>query len=150
MPDEIPKGTFDANMWMHLTTQAEILRAFYSKTDIVLIDRGLIDSGFYGWKYLEERVCTKGQYCQFEKMFLSSLKPDLFIAMMVTPEESIKRRGGEGKLVNLKYIQEYNKLYINFYNKIDVPKELVVTNKLLPEEVSKVVLNIILKKLPCN
>lgn len=48
LPDEIPKGTFHANMWMHFITQAGILKATYSKADVVLIDRGIIDSQFYG------------------------------------------------------------------------------------------------------
>lgn len=40
LPDEIPKGTWDANLWMHYQTQSGVLKAMYSKADIVLIDRG--------------------------------------------------------------------------------------------------------------
>lgn len=148
LPAEMPKGTFEANMWMHLTTQAGILRAVYSKANIVLIDRGLIDSDFYGQKYLTEKTCSKTQYDKFKNMFLKELMPDLFIAMMVTPEEAIKRRGGEGKLVNKEYIQMYNKLYLGFFSKIETPKELIITNKLLPCEMSKKVLDVISKYLP--
>ena len=48
LPTEIPKGTWNANLWMHFQTTAEILRASYIKADIILIDRGLLDSNFYG------------------------------------------------------------------------------------------------------
>lgn len=59
LPEEIPKGTWDANLWMHYQTQAGILRATYLEANVVLIDRGLIDSNFYGRKFLWENVCTK-------------------------------------------------------------------------------------------
>lgn len=148
LPAEIPKGTFDANMWMHLITQAGVLKAINSDADIVLIDRGLIDSEFYGEKYLAEKGCTKKQYAEFKRMFLKSLKPDLFIALMVTPEEAIKRRGGEGRLVNKKYIQTYNKLYLEFFGTVEVAKNMLITDKMTSCEMSHEILNIILKHLP--
>ena len=148
LPAEIPKGTFDANMWMHLITQAGVLKAIYSDADIVLIDRGVIDSEFYGEKYLAEKGCTKKQYAEFKRMFLKSLKPDLFIALMVTPEEAIKRRGGEGRLVNKKYIQTYNKLYLEFFGTVEVAKNMLITDKMTSCEMSHEILNIILKHLP--
>ena len=49
------KGIFDANLWMHYITQAGILRATYTNVDIVLIDRGIIDSQFYAWKFYKEK-----------------------------------------------------------------------------------------------
>lgn len=100
LPCEIAKGTFHANMWMHFITQAGILKAVHSNADIALIDRGVVDSEFYGQKFLAEGGCSKEEYEEFERTFLKCLKPDLFITLMVTPEESIKRRGGEGRLVN--------------------------------------------------
>lgn len=52
LPKEIPKGSWEANLWMHYQTQAGLLRAKFMEADIVLIDRGLIDSKFYGKKFL--------------------------------------------------------------------------------------------------
>lgn len=148
LPSEIPKGTFDANMWMHLITQAGVLKAIYSDADIVLIDRGVIDSEFYGEKYLAEKGCTKKQHAEFKRTFLKYLKPDLFMALMVTPEEAIKRRGGEGRLVNKKYIQTYNKLYLKFFGTVEVAKNMLITDKMTSCEMSHEILNIILKHLP--
>ena len=79
LPSEIPKGTFDAYMWMHFITQSGLISALYSKADIVLIDRGIIDSEFYGQKFLNDGLCTKAKYDEFKKMFLQHLKPNLFI-----------------------------------------------------------------------
>lgn len=59
LPSQIPKGTWDANLWMHYQTLSGILSAKYVDTDIVLIDRGLIDSNFYGKKFLWNHVCTE-------------------------------------------------------------------------------------------
>lgn len=148
LPAEIPKGTFDANMWMHLITQAGVLKAIHSDADIVLIDRGVIDSEFYGEKYLAEKGCTKKQHAEFKRTFLKYLKPDLFIALMVTPEEAIKRRGGEGRLVNKKYIQRYNKLYLEFFETVELAKNMLITDKMTSCEMSHEILNIILKHLP--
>mgnify|MGYP000171792241 FL=1 len=147
LPSEIVKGTFHANMWMHFITQAGILRAFYSNADIVLIDRGIVDSEFYGQKFLTEGGCSKEDYEEFEKMFLKCLKPDLFITLMVTPEESIKRRGGEGRLVNKEYVRKYNEAYLKFFAKINYPKEIISTDRKELHEVSNEVSNIILRYL---
>ena len=148
LPSEIPKGTFDANMWMHFITQSGLISALYSKADIVLIDRGIIDSEFYGQKFLNDGLCTKAKYDEFKKMFLQHLKSNLFIALMVTPEESVKRRGGEGRLVNKEYIQNYNEAYLKFFETIIVNKHLIMTDNIELYEVCKTVLNIILKNLP--
>ena len=148
LPSEIPKGTFDANMWMHFITQSGLISALYSKADIVLIDRGIIDSEFYGQKFLNDGLCTKAKYDEFKKMFLQHLKQNLFIALMVTPGESVKRRGGEGRLVNKEYIQNYNEAYLKFFETIIVNKHLIMTDNIELYEVCKTVLNIILKNLP--
>ena len=41
LPRQIPKGTWDANLWMHYQTMSGLLKAKYINADIVLIDRGL-------------------------------------------------------------------------------------------------------------
>ena len=114
----------------------------------MLIDRGIIDSEFYGQKFLNDGLCTKAKYDEFKKMFLQHLKPNLFIALMVTPEESVKRRGGEGRLVNKEYIRNYNEAYLKFFETIIVNKHLIMTDNIELHEVCKTVLNIILKNLP--
>ena len=144
LPDEIAKGTFQANMWMHFITQAGLLKAVHADADIALIDRGIVDSEFYGQKFLSEGGCSKDEYEEFERTFLQCLKPDLFITLMVTPEEAIKRRGGEGRLVNREYVRKYNEAYLKYFRKVQYPKELINTEMKEPSEVSKQVSDIIL------
>lgn len=144
LPDEIAKGTFQSNMWMHFITQAGLLKAVHADADIALIDRGIVDSEFYGQKFLLEGGCSKEEYEEFERTFLQCLKPDLFITLMVTPEEAIKRRGGEGRLVNREYVRKYNEAYLKYFRKVQYPKELINTEMKEPSEVSKQVSDIIL------
>lgn len=144
LPDEIAKGTFQANMWMHFITQAGLLKAVHADADIALIDRGIVDSEFYGQKFLSEGGCSKDEYEEFERTFLKCLKPDLFITLMVTPEEAIKRRGGEGRLVNREYVRKYNEAYLKYFRTVQYPKELINTEMKEPSEVSKQVSDIIL------
>lgn len=144
LPDEIAKGTFQANMWMHFITQAGLLKAVHADADIALIDRGIVDSEFYGQKFLSEGGCSKDEYEEFERTFLQCLKPDLFITLMVTPEEAIKRRGGEGRLVNREYVRKYNEAYLKYFRTVQYPKELINTEMKEPSEVSKQVSDIIL------
>lgn len=144
LPDEIAKGTFQANMWMHFITQAGLLKAVHADADIALIDREIVDSEFYGQKFLLEGGCSKDEYEEFERTFLQCLKPDLFITLMVTPEEAIKRRGGEGRLVNREYVRKYNEAYLKYFRKVQYPKELINTEMKEPSEVSKQVSDIIL------
>ena len=144
LPDEIAKGTFQANMWMHFITQAGLLKAVHADADIALIDRGIVDSEFYGQKFLLEGGCSKDEYEEFERTFLQCLKPDLFITLMVTPEEAIKRRGGEGRLVNREYVRKYNEAYLKYFRTVQYPKDLINTEMKEPCEVSKQVSDIIL------
>ena len=77
LPDEFKKGTFEANLWMHFITQAGILKAQHSLVDIVLIDRGIIDSKFYAWKFLKEEKCSVEQFNEFQRTCLKKINPDL-------------------------------------------------------------------------
>ena len=76
---------------------------------------------------------------------LKRLVPDLLIALMVSPELSIKRRGGEGRLVNTEYVRSYNELFLDFYGKTKVQKELIITDKLDIYEMNTIIYDIILK-----
>lgn len=148
LPQEIPKGSWDANLWMHYQTQAGLLKAKYFQTDIVLIDRGLIDSNFYGKKFYWEKVCTKEEYEKFRNQFIDELFPDFLIALTVSPEISVQRRGGEGHLVNQEYIRKYNELFVRYFNEVDCSKVLIDTEKLDVYEMNNKIFEIISKNLP--
>ena len=148
LPEEIPKGTWDANLWMHYQTQAGILRAKHMKADLVFIDRGLIDSNFYGRKFLWENVISEEQYEKFSAQFMDELLPDFLVALVVEPQVAIKRRGGSGRLVNEEYIKAYNKLFMKYYDEIEVSKALIDTAKLDLYQMNETIFQILRSKLP--
>lgn len=148
LPSDIPKGTWNANLWMHYQTLSEILRASYLQEDIILIDRGLIDSSFYGKKFLWEGSCTKIQYQKFREQFIDDLFPNFLIALTVPPEVAIKRRGGEGKLVNVEYLKRYNELFMKFYRTLDCKKTLIDTSQLDVYEMNSLIFKTISENLP--
>lgn len=118
------------------------------QSDIVLIDRGLIDSKFYGKKFLWEGVCTQEEYEQFKNQFMEELYPDFLMALMVPPEVALQRRGGEGRLVNEAYIRRYNEMFLRYYEEVPCPKELINTSKFNVYEMNQRILTVILEHLP--
>lgn len=148
LPSEIPKGSWNANLWMHLQTTAEILRASYVDADIILLDRGLIDSDFYGKKFLWENEIKEKQYRQFKKQFIDELFPDFLIACIVSPETAIKRRGGVGRLVNERYIRRYNELFRRYYDEIVCRKAVIDTGSLSVYEMNDQIFKIIMENIP--
>lgn len=148
LPEEIPKGTWHANLWMHYRTLAGILQASYFQADIVLIDRGLIDSRFYGKKFLWEGVCTETQYQKFREQFIDELFPDFLIALTVPPEVAVERRGGEGRLVNEEYLRRYNEFFYRYYVELNCKKTLIDTSHLSVYEMNKLIFRKILENLP--
>lgn len=148
LPSEIPKGSWNANLWMHLQTTAEILRASYVDADIILLDRGLIDSDFYGKKFLWENEIKEKQYRQFKKQFIDELFPDFLIACIVSPETAIKRRGGAGRLVNERYIRRYNELFRRYYDEIVCRKAVIDTGSLSVYEMNDQIFKIIMENIP--
>ena len=148
LPSEIPKGSWSANVWMHLQTTAEILRASYVDADIILLDRGLIDSDFYGKKFLWENEIVERQYQQFKKQFIDELLPDFLVACTVSPETAIKRRGGAGRLVNERYIRRYNELFRRYYSEIICRKAIIDTGSLSVYEMNDQIFKIIMENIP--
>ena len=148
LPSEIPKGSWNANLWMHLQTTAEILRASYVDADIILLDRGLIDSDFYGKKFLWENEIKEKQYRQFKKQFIDELFPDFLVACIVSPETAIKRRGGVGRLVNERYIRRYNELFRRYYDEIVCRKAVIDTGSLSVYEMNDQIFKIIMENIP--
>ena len=144
-PIEFPKGSWDANFWMRYISCANILHALYIPCDIVIIDRGIIDLQFWGIKFLKNNSCTKEEYSSYMNMFPKKLIPDFLIGLSVTPETSLIRRGGPGRVVNLDFLKEYNDLFNSFYDSITVPKTLIDTSNLTVDEVVYKIYSIINK-----
>ncbi len=141
VPKEIPKGNFDGHLWMRLHSLENILVERHNECDVLLIDRGIIDGIFYTYLFLSNNPKNEKE-CDSLIRFLSELtfyNPDFLFVFTCEAEVSIQRRGGEGRLVTLDYIQKYNKMLSNFIPTISVPYKVIDTSKLSKEEVCNLV-----------
>ena len=136
VPD-IKTGCSKGNIWMTLKTAQKLYEEINNDRDIVLVDRGIVDS--LAWNYLyaqrgefsiEKSKCVKNF---FEAI---GVKTDFIVALTIPTEESIRRRGGEGHVVNRKFIEEFNREIIgNFLKSVEIDKVLLNTESKTTVEV---------------
>lgn len=146
-PKFFPKNCIEANLWRNFDTFKHVVEAPYlSEYDIIIFDRGAIDRMF--WVYLDSiydfDIAVKSS--SFITI-IKDYKPNLLISFHVSPEESIKRRGGEGRLVTKDFLMEYNRLLDVFINSLRINKVIVSTDNLAIDEVVFTVKNFILENL---
>ena len=135
VPDMFKTGCSKGNIWMTLKTA--LYEEINNDRDIVLVDRGIVDS--LAWNYLyaqrgefsiEKSKCVKNF---FEAI---GVKTDFIVALTIPTEESIRRRGGEGHVVNRKFIEEFNREIIgNFLKSVEIDKVLLNTESKTTVEV---------------
>lgn len=143
-PKCFSKGSLEAKMWMNFDTAKHILEApFLSDYDIVIFDRGALDRVFWLYLdsiYLPEIVSKSAPWGNVFKNY----PPDLLIAFYVSENESIKRRGEEGRLVTKEFVSKYNRLFKTFINSLGINKVVVCTDNKTVEEVVQTAKNYIL------
>ena len=151
VPGDFSKGSIDAHIWMRLHTAQSMLLASASDADLVIVDRGIFDTLF--WDYL---YCVQGklsdEQCDAANTFFMSFGylPKLVMIFTTSPDEAIIRRGGEGRIVTKKFIEEYNSTLEGFCKThIDVPKYEIDTTGLTIETVVNEVERVILQNF-CN
>ena len=109
VPSYFKKGSNELNRWIRLNTATELLCANSTDTDIIIIDRGLIDGMIWQEIFFEEGKITftelEAHRLYFEQF---NIEPDLLFAFFIPPDLSIKRRGGEGRLTTQAFINRYN------------------------------------------
>lgn len=105
---------------MFCITIHKLLESIYdSSNDIIIIDRGIFDKCFFGFKFYSEELCSYDYFLLYLTLAKSSqhLIPNLCIHFTSSPEESIRRRGGEGRLVTTKWLNNYNHIFDKFLSK---------------------------------
>lgn len=144
-PKIFPKECLEAKLWIDSNVVQNILEAQYLLDyDIIIFDRGSIDRIF--WIYLDSVYNpVASQKCVPFEMILKNYPPNLLIAFYVSEEESIRRRGGEGRLVTRDFVHNYNHLLVTFINSLGINKVIVSTDNKPIEEVVSVVMNSILE-----
>ena len=146
-PKFFPKKCFEAKLWINFDTTKHILEApFQTEYDIILFDRGAFDKLFF--IYLDSiynpEIAIK--MAPFENI-LKEYFPDLLIAFHIPTEESIRRRGGEGRLVTKEFVTTYNRLFKTFIDSLRINKVIVSTDNKSIEEVTKITQNSILENM---
>lgn len=135
------------------TTMNSILKAQHLPNyDIILIDRGIMD--LQVWNYYHYIFGNIDEECYKVWSSLPRIcglhHPELVFCLTTTPEESIKRRGGEGRIVTKKFIKEYNIAIRYAIRKCEDPIFTLDTTNITKIEKVSIILNQILKKLSSN
>lgn len=146
-PKFFPKNCIEAKLWINFDTSKHVLEApFLSDYDIILFDRGAIDRMFFIYLdsiYNPEVALALSPFENIVKDYL----PDLLIAFFVSTEESIRRRGGEGRLVTKEFVYNYNQLLTTFFHSLELNKKAINTDNKSIEEVFETVKTLILENL---
>ena len=147
IPEDVyPKGSFVAHLSMRLTTVMSILEtSLKDKCNILLIDRGILDGIFFTKKYIEDNPQWTKE-CEGLISMLDSfsfLLPNISLIFTCSSEVAIKRRGGEGRLVTHKFIEDYNKLLLRSDFSPYVVKYRIDTTEQSQDEIARKVMNII-------
>lgn len=146
-PTIFPKGSFESKLWMNFDTTKHVLEApFQTEYDIILFDRGAFDSLFF--VHLDSIYNSEIalRLAPFENI-LKDYFPDLLIAFFVSVDESIRRRGGEGRLVTKEFVSNYNRLLTTFINSLETNKGIIHTDDKSIEEVVETVKSLILENI---
>lgn len=141
IPKGFPKGGFDTHLWMRFHSLEQILSQRYSQSDILLIDRGLIDGIFYTYEFYSRNPEEENHCFNFIRFLhqLDFLFPDFLFVFTVKPDIAIDRRGGEGRLVTLNFVKSYNNLLTSFVPSITVPHAVINSSELSKEELTEIV-----------
>ena len=147
VPSEFTKGGIDAHIWMRLHTAQSLLHSYISHADIVIADRGIIDTLFWDYLFFLRGQLSKSQ-CDAVNNFFESLGylPDFVIIFTTSAEEAIARRGGEGRIVTKEFVEHYNSTLEAFCREcISIPKYEIDTTNMPIDDVVSEIENIILQ-----
>ena len=144
VPNTFQKGSIEAHFWMKLNTIQKILEKQVSKEDydVLLIDRGIVDTLFWDYYYGEKGMLTAKQISDIKNFFesIGINFPDIVVFLMTTPEEALKRRGGEGHIVTMDFLEEYNLLLHSFIRTVKCPVFYMDTTNRSKDEVVESIL----------
>lgn len=146
-PTFFPKGCIEAKLWMNFDTTKHVLEApFQKEYDIILFDRGALDRLFFIYLDSIYNPEISLKLSVFENI-LNDYLPDFLITFHVSVEESIRRRGGEGRIVTTEFVSNYNRLLTTFINSLVTNKAIIHTDNKSIEEVVKTVKSLILENI---
>ena len=157
VPTEIPKRTWNRNVWITFGQLQSLVQAYYSPADIVLLDRGMFDAMFWAKFMLDQKTATKeqadGVLTILDQMYKNlDFRPDCLFLIDSSVEESLRRRAlMEGTSVYSKpdFLNMYHEMFFDVFNSyikqndeekmINIPAFYYDTTKMDPDEVFEVI-----------
>lgn len=124
VPDYFGKGTLEAHFWMRLTTSKSMLETKYSgnSDEIFIVDCGIIDTIFWDYYYGLNGTMSAEKVTHANVFFQDlGMLPNIVIYLSTTPEEAIKRRGGEGRIVTKEFVSNFNNALSSFLKTVSIP-----------------------------
>ncbi|MBR2705571.1 MAG: ATP-binding protein [Clostridia bacterium] len=150
VPEIIPKGSIEAHFWMKYRTLTKLLEAkFCTEYDVILIDRGIVDSMVWNQYYYSIKAISREilEICNAFFTHSGVPNPDQIVYLTTTPEEAIKRRGGEGRIVTYRFVSHFNNIVNSFMQQYSQPFFKLDTTNLTKQEKFDIVLSEITKNL---
>lgn len=145
LPPKSSRKSLLFNIWVGTNVAKSILstKQKCKNNEIIIVDRGLIDYQFWVYYYLKKGKCSRSEAENALNMDIftdKKLLPDLFIGMTTSVEEAIKRSKSKNNTVSLEF---HNKTFVDFFENVKVPKHLLDTTYLSPEDTTKKFLELI-------
>lgn len=96
VPPEIPKKTWDRNVWITFGQLQSIVQAHHSNSDIVLLDRGLFNAVFWAEFMFSQTIATYEQSNGMQNILMQMFQnlqfhPDYLFLIDVSVAESLRR-----------------------------------------------------------
>ena len=133
------KKSVESHFWMRLTMAAKLLeqQCVCNPTDILLVDRGLIDAFCWNYFFAEKGGIPNKVALHYKGLTESILNlPNLVVYLKTTPEEAIRRHGGEGEIVTSEFIQDFERSVTTFLRYSPVPVFTLDTTDLSKDKIA--------------
>lgn len=133
------KKSMESHFWMRFTMASKLLELQCSckPTDILLVDRGIIDAFCWNYFFAEKGEMPNEAALHYKALTRNVLKlPDLVVYLKTTPEEAIRRHGGEGEIVTSEFISDFEASVSSFLRFPPVPVFTLDTTGLSKEEIA--------------
>ena len=148
VPTCLKKGSVEANRWMRLKTMEDLICANASNADFVISDRGLIDGFIWQKLFLLKEMISLEEDLGY-KLWATQVgfSPDIVFHFHISPNLSIERRGGEGKITTRTFVEHYNSIVNQFFNSypgmvysIDASQSLEQVSNMLKDIIQSILL----------
>jgi len=139
VPKEFQKGGIEAHLWMRNLTVNRLMQTRNSNKDIILVDRGIVDTYFWNYYFMQSGKMSKELYSAFTNYLkVLKLESQLAFFFFTAPEEAIKRRGGEGRVVTYEFVKKFNEQLEVFFQMYHGKKVKIDTTNLTKKQVTRI------------